>query len=68
MAYATLLKKKIKFYGIKKIPFKYDKKELQAGMKVEREHTNDKRIARAIAIAHLGEDRNYYKKLRKAKL
>jgi len=68
MAYKTLLKKKIKFYGLKKIPFAYDKKQLQMGLIVEREHTNDPKIARAISLAHLNEDAKYYYKLRKAKL
>lgn len=44
---------------------KFDKKELLKGIAVEKEHTNDAKIAKAIAKAHLSEDPNYYKKLSK---
>jgi len=47
---------------------KFNKQELSQGIKVETEHTNSKVIAKAIAKAHLDEDQNYYKKLKKAKL
>lgn len=40
-------------------------KELQKGMKVEMEHTKDKKKAQEIAMDHLMEDPNYYKKLKK---
>lgn len=57
------LKSKIKFYGIKNVPCKIKSSELLTGIRIEREHTNDKRIARAIAIAHLcGESPVYYSK------
>lgn len=49
----NILKNKIKFYGIKKLPCKLNKKELSIGTKIELEHTNDKKIAKAIAIAHI---------------
>jgi hypothetical protein len=42
----------------------FDKKKLKQGSKVEREHTSDKKIAREIAMDHLAEDKNYYKKLK----
>jgi hypothetical protein len=62
-----ILKKKIKFYGTKP-RFKYSQKELRVGIKTEKEHTRDKKIAKAIAFAHLEEDKKYYTKLKKAKL
>lgn len=40
-------------------------KEFQKGMKVEMEHTKDKKKAQEIAMDHLMEDPNYYKKLKK---
>ena len=42
----------------------FDKKKLKQGTKVEREHTKNKKIAREIAMDHLAEDSNYYKKLK----
>lgn len=39
--------------------------QLKAGIKVELEHTNDKKIATEIAMDHLWEDPSYYKKLHK---
>ena len=41
---------------------------LEKGIKVESEHTSDKRIAREIATDHLKEDKKYYEKLEKAGL
>lgn len=41
------------------------KKQLDMGMKVELEHTNDKEKAKEIALDHLWEDPNYYSKLKK---
>jgi len=38
---------------------------INEGLKVEREHTSDESVARQIAIDHLAEDRDYYKKLKK---
>ena len=40
-----------------------DKNELRKGIKVEKEHTNDPRIAMKIALDHLAEDPKYYTKL-----
>ncbi len=51
--------KEIKFYGKNK---KVNKRELVIGERIEREHTNDKKIAKAIATAHLMEFPNYYTK------
>ena len=41
------------------------KKQLDMGMKVEMEHTNNKNQAKEIALDHLWEDPNYYSKLKK---
>lgn len=46
-------------------PRNVSKKELVAGIRVEREHTRSRRVAREIACDHLWEDRHYYTKLRK---
>jgi hypothetical protein len=43
----------------------YIEKQLKKGIKVEHEHTTKLKVARQIALAHLGEDPNYYKKLKK---
>ena len=48
----------------KKSPKDFDKKALAQGIKVEMEHTNDVKIAMEIAMDHLTEDKNYYKKLK----
>ena len=49
----------------KKKPSDFDPVQLKAGMAVEREHTSSSAIAREIAMDHLSEDPNYYKKLRR---
>jgi len=41
------------------------KKQLEMGMKVEMEHTDDKEKAKEIAMDHLWEDPSYYTKLKK---
>lgn len=41
------------------------KSALDAGIKVEMEHTKDRQTAEEIALDHLNEDPNYYKKLKK---
>jgi hypothetical protein len=43
----------------------YIEKQLQKGIKVEHEHSTKLKVARQIALAHLGEDPDYYKKLKK---
>ena len=45
-----------------------DPEELKKGIKTEKEHTTDEKIAKKIALAHLGEDPKYYSKLNKAGL
>jgi len=42
--------------------------QLEKGMNVELEHTNERKIARKIALDHIGEDPHYYNKLEKANL
>lgn len=44
---------------------KYDKDQLNKGVKVEMEHTDDKELAKEIAKDHLEEDGKYYDKLEK---
>jgi hypothetical protein len=41
------------------------KRQLEAGIKVEGEHTSDPQMAKEIAMDHLFEDPNYYIKLKK---
>jgi hypothetical protein len=48
-----------------KSPKDFDKNLLEEGAKVEMEHTTDQEFAREIAMDHLTEDENYYKKLKK---
>jgi len=48
----------------KKKPSDFDAKKLKAGIKIEMEHTNDRSIATEIAMDHLTEDSEYYKKLK----
>ena len=49
----------------KRSPKDFNRVELRRGIKVEREHTNNIQIAMEIAMDHLTEDPNYYKKLEK---
>lgn len=49
----------------KRRPEDFDQRQLRIGIKIEREHTSNRRIAMEIAMDHLSEDPNYYKKLRK---
>jgi len=46
-----------------KSPEDYDSKALAAGIKVELEHTSDRKVAQEIAMDHLEEDPKYYEKL-----
>lgn len=47
-----------------KKPTDFPKDKLEAGTKVEMEHTSDRSIAQEIAMDHLTEDMNYYTKLK----
>jgi hypothetical protein len=47
-----------------KKPSDFDKKKLKAGVKVESEHTSNRKVAQEIAMDHLTEDKDYYKKLK----
>jgi len=46
----------------------FDPKEVEMGLKVEREHTQDIEIIKQILSDHLAEDPHYYSKLKKAGL
>ena len=48
---------------VKEYKHKYDKEELRKGIEVEKEHTDDSKIALKIALDHLDEDPQYYTKL-----
>jgi len=48
-----------------KTPKDFNKESLEEGIKVEMEHTNNKNTAREIAMDHLTEDKDYYKKLKR---
>ena len=50
----------------KKRPGDFDPEQLRIGTRHETEHTNDEAIAREIAMDHLAEDPDYYRKLEKA--
>ena len=43
-------------------------KELDKGINIELDHTDDRKIAKEIALDHLGETPDYYKKLERANL
>jgi hypothetical protein len=45
-----------------------DSEQLQIGIEVEKEHTDDEKLAEKIARDHLAEDPHYYTKLMKAGL
>lgn len=47
---------------------KYDREQLKKGLEVEKEHTDDPKVALKIAMDHLKEDPEYYDKLEKAGL
>jgi hypothetical protein len=49
----------------KAIPKDFNQKQLIKGVKIELEHTDDKNLAREIAMDHLTEDPKYYDKLEK---
>lgn len=50
------------------VPKMHILQQLDMGIKVELEHTSDRKIAREIALDHLSEDPNYYTKLKSANL
>ena len=47
------------------VSVEYIKSQLQQGIEIEQEHTSDKSIAKEIALDHLNERPDYYKKLKK---
>lgn len=54
--------------GLSKLESQVDPNELKAGIEDEKEHTQDERLAKKIALDHLKKDPKYYSKLRKAGL
>jgi hypothetical protein len=46
-------------------PEDFDPEQLAMGIRVEMEHTNDRKLAREIAMDHLKEDPRYYSKLKR---
>lgn len=48
-----------------KVDSKVVREQLQKGIKIEHEHTNDEALARTIALQHLAEKPDYYTKLQK---
>lgn len=48
-----------------KSPSDFDPTLIEEGLKVEKEHTTDKRVAVEIVMDHLMESDNYYKELKK---
>ena len=52
-------------YADKKMPCEFDQTALKKGIKVEMEHTNDKKLAQEIAMDHLAEFPDYYDALEK---
>lgn len=43
-----------------KVPSDFSKKDIERGVSVELEHTNDPDLAKEIAIDHLDEHKDYY--------
>jgi hypothetical protein len=43
----------------------YDKKQLDKGIKIEGEHTTNKKVKETIAKNHLDESKSYYKRKKK---
>lgn len=48
-----------------KVDMSYLRGQLASGIKVEKEHTSKRKVAKEIALDHLGEDPKYYEKLKK---
>jgi hypothetical protein len=69
-AYKSVLNGLAKGKSIQDIATKHDcsikhiQQQLDAGIKIEHEHTKDNAIAREIAMDHLFEDPNYYTKIK----
>jgi hypothetical protein len=55
----------MKKFNLKIAKTKIDKKQLEMGIKVEMEHTDNPEIAKKIAIDHLKESPVYYSYLKK---
>lgn len=52
----TTICAKLKVPKVKRV----DKKQLRMGVRVEKEHTKNPKVARVIALAHLRENKRYY--------
>ena len=50
--------------GDKKEPKDFDEAQLKEGIRIEMEHTDDATLAQEIAMDHLTEDKDYYRKLK----
>jgi hypothetical protein len=61
----TITVKKAKFVKPKKKDKEYNQKQLKEGIKVEKEHSKQKKVQKIIAENHLDESKDYYKKLKK---
>ena len=59
-----IIKPKLSIVGPVIVPKGLNKTQLRMGMKVEREHTTNPKIAKKISIDHILEDPKYYTKLR----
>lgn len=46
----------------------FDESDLKQGTLIEMEHTTNREVAKSIAKDHLKEDKDYYRKLKKAGL
>lgn len=57
-------KPKLSIVGRVVVPKGLPKSQLKMGIKIEKEHTSNPKIAKKIAIDHILEDPKYYTKLR----
>jgi len=64
MKKTKLTKSKLSIVGPVKIPKGINKTQLNMGIRVEKEHTSNPKIAKKIAIDHILEDPKYYTKLK----
>ena len=66
LAHCALTGKNLK--GSEVLDSEFKAEDLAEGVRVEREHTDNPAVAKSIAKAHLLEDKDYYRKLKKAGL
>ena len=60
----TTKKPKLCMVGTVKVPKGLPKSQLKMGIRIEKEHTSNPKIAKKIAIDHILEDPKYYTKLK----